>query len=239
MIEIQNLTKIYNDGKPNAAEVLHDISFSIPDHAMTAIVGKSGSGKSTLLHILALIDRFQKGDVIWNGSSVRTCSERELARLRNQEIGLVLQDFALIPEYSVLENVMLPFVFSHDRKPDRKKKALQAMEQAGIADLAGQQASMLSGGQKQRAAIARAIVNQPSVLLADEPTGALDSITAAGIMQLFHRIHDAGTTVLIVTHDPEIASECGTLLRIADGRIAELRELSGREDAGAVQQTGT
>lgn len=217
MIEVKNLSKKYNAGKSNEVDALSDINFDINDGEFISIIGKSGSGKSTLLHIIALIDNFQDGDLIWDGESVKSFSNKKLAEYRNSKIGLVLQDFALIPEYTVLENVTLPLMFNKVR--NKKKLALEALEKTGMKDYANKISSQLSGGQKQRVAISRAIVNSPSLLLADEPTGALDSVTSQEIMDQFRKINDNGTTVIIVTHDNEIAHSCKRIIRISDGKL--------------------
>lgn len=221
MIEINNITKIYNPGKSNEFTALKDISLTISDGEMTAIIGKSGAGKSTLLHIMACIDNYQNGEYRIDGTLVKQLSERDSARIRNEKIGMVMQDFALVEDFTALENVLLPLDFAKNRKSDRREAAIKALSSVGMAEYAKKPVNKLSGGQKQRVAIARAIVNEPSMILADEPTGALDSKTSAEIMEVFKGLHSQGKTVVIVTHDLEVAKQCGRIIEISDGRIVE------------------
>ena len=221
MIEINNITKIYNPGKSNEFTALKGISLTIGDGEMTAIIGKSGAGKSTLLHIMACIDNYQNGEYRIDGTLVKQLSERDSARIRNEKIGMVMQDFALVEDFTALENVLLPLDFAKNRKPDRREAAMNALSSVGMAEYAKKPVNKLSGGQKQRVAIARAIVNEPSMILADEPTGALDSKTSAEIMEVFKGLHSQGKTVVIVTHDLEVAKQCGRIIEISDGRIVE------------------
>ena len=215
MIKLNNITKIYNPKKSNEFEALHNVSCEIDDGELVAVIGKSGAGKSTLLHILACIDNYQEGEYSIDGTLVKNLSERQYAKIRNEKIGMVMQDFAL----TALENVMIPLNFSKKRIKNKKKKALNALKSVGIAELAKKPCNKLSGGQKQRVAIARAIVNEPSMILADEPTGALDSKTSAEIMELFLSLNDQGRTVIIVTHDQKIAEQCDRIIEISDGEI--------------------
>lgn len=220
MIEIKDLTKIYNCKKPNAFTALKDISLKIDDGEMVAIIGKSGAGKSTLLHIIGCIDKFEKGTYTIDGVDVHNLSDMKLSKIRNENVGIVMQDFALIEEYTVIENVKIPLYFSRKKKTDKINNiALTALEKTGIKDLANKSVKNLSGGQKQRVAIARAIVNNPSFILADEPTGALDSKTSAEIMELFKSLNNEGKTVIIITHDMEIAGVCNRKIEISDGKI--------------------
>lgn len=221
MIEIKNITKIYNPGKSNEFTALKDISLTIGDGEMTAIIGKSGAGKSTLLHIMACIDNYQNGEYRIDGTLVKQLSERDSARIRNEKIGMVMQDFALVEDFSALENVLLPLDFAKNKKSDRRENAMKALSSVGMAEYAKKPVNKLSGGQKQRVAIARAIVNEPSMILADEPTGALDSKTSAEIMEVFKSLNRQGKTVVIVTHDLEVARQCGRIIEISDGRIVD------------------
>ena len=170
MIQLKNIVKVYNPEKSNEFEALHKVSAKIEDGEMVAIVGKSGAGKSTLLHILACIDSYQEGEYSVDGTLVKGLSERQYAKIRNEKIGMVMQDFALVEDFTALENVMIPLNFSKKRIPNKKEKALATLRSVGIEDLAKKPCNKLSGGQKQRVAIARAIVNEPSMILADEPT---------------------------------------------------------------------
>ncbi|MBR1764387.1 MAG: ABC transporter ATP-binding protein [Ruminococcus sp.] len=219
MIKLEKIVKIYNPKKQNEYEALHGVSAEIEDGELVAVIGRSGAGKSTLLHILACIDSYQEGEYTIDGTLVKDLSERQYAKIRNEKIGMVMQDFALVEDFTVLENVMIPLNFSKKRIKNKKEKALAALRSVGIEELAKKPCNKLSGGQKQRVAIARAIVNEPSMILADEPTGALDTKTSAEIMELFKSLNEAGRTVVIVTHDPKIAEQCGRVIELSDGEI--------------------
>lgn len=219
MIKLNNIVKVYNPQKTNEFEALHGVSCEIIDGEMAAVIGKSGSGKSTLLHILACIDNFQDGEYYIDDTFVKDLSERQHAKIRNEKIGMVMQDFALVEDFTALENVMIPLNFSKKKIKNKKEKALTALKHVGIEDLAKKPCNKLSGGQKQRVAIARAIVNEPSMILADEPTGALDTKTSAEIMELFKSLNAQGRTVLIVTHDSKVAEQCDRVIEISDGII--------------------
>lgn len=220
MIEIKNLVKVYNKGKTNEFCALKGIDLSIEEGEMVAIIGKSGAGKSTLLHILAAIDSYDKGSYLVDGVSVGDLKEKDRARFRNQKIGIVMQDYALIDEYTIEENVQIPLIFGKVKGNDvRREKIMTALENVGLAELAKKPVRQLSGGQKQRVAIARALVNNPTFLLADEPTGALDSKTSGEIMDVFEKLNQGGKTVIIVTHDMEVAARCGRVIEISDGEI--------------------
>lgn len=220
MIEIKNLVKIYNKGKTNEFCALKGIDLSIEEGEMVAIIGKSGAGKSTLLHILAAIDSYDKGSYLVDGVLVGDLKEKDRARFRNQKIGIVMQDYALIDEYTIEENVQIPLIFGKVKGNDvRREKIMTALENVGLAELAKKPVRQLSGGQKQRVAIARALVNNPTFLLADEPTGALDSKTSGEIMDVFEKLNQGGKTVIIVTHDMEVAARCGRVIEISDGEI--------------------
>ena len=221
MIKIENLTKTYNYKKSNAFTALTDVSLTVEDGEMLAIIGKSGAGKSTLLHIIGCIDTFEKGTYTLDDISVHKLSDKKLAQIRNQKVGIVMQDFALVEEYTVLENVKIPLYFARKKKGSSNKLALDALEKVGMKELAKKPVNKLSGGQKQRVAIARAIVNDPSFILADEPTGALDTKTSAEIMALFKSLNDEGKTVIIITHDPTVAESCKRQIEISDGKIIE------------------
>lgn len=220
MIQIKNLVKVYNKGKTNEFCALKGIDLSIDEGEMVAIIGKSGAGKSTLLHILAAIDSYDKGSYLVDGVSVGDLKEKDRARFRNHKIGIVMQDYALIDEYTIEENVQIPLIFGKVKGNDvRREKIMTALENVGLAELAKKPVRQLSGGQKQRVAIARALVNNPAFLLADEPTGALDSKTSGEIMDVFEKLNQGGKTVIIVTHDMEVAARCGRVIEISDGEI--------------------
>ena len=219
MIKLDKIVKVYNPKKANEFEALHGVSAEIRDGEMVAVIGKSGAGKSTLLHILACIDSYQEGEYTIDGTLVKNLSEKQYAKIRNEKIGMIMQDFALVEDFTALENVMIPLNFSKKKIPDKKGKALAALRSVGIEELAKKPCNKLSGGQKQRVAIARAIVNEPSMILADEPTGALDTKTSAEIMELFRTLNETGRTVIIVTHDPKVAEQCERVIEISDGEI--------------------
>ena len=219
MIKLDKIIKIYNPKKANEYESLHGVSCEISDGEMVAIIGKSGAGKSTLLHILACIDSYQSGEYTIDGTLVKNLSEGQYAQIRNEKIGIVMQDFALVEDFSALENVLIPLDFAKKKIKNKKEKALEALKAVGMGDLSKKPCNKLSGGQKQRVAIARAIVNEPAMILADEPTGALDTKTSAEIMELFKRLNKEGKTVVIVTHDPKVAEQCSRVIEVSDGKI--------------------
>lgn len=219
IISLHQVTKVYGKGD-NAVEALRGIDLDISSGEVIAIIGRSGSGKSTLAHVMATLDRPTSGKVLINGSEVGRRSRRASNRLRNQEIGFVFQQFFMNARDSVLDNVMLPMVIAGIRPKLRRKRALDALETVGLLDKAYARASDLSGGQKQRVCIARAIVNKPSIILADEPTGNLDTATSRVVEDMLFRLNqERGITLVIVTHDPDLARCCGRQVRIADGRV--------------------
>lgn len=219
MIQLKNIIKIYNKGKSNEFEALKGINVDIKDGEMVSIIGKSGAGKSTLLHILAGIDSFESGSYYVGETDIGKMSEKQLARFRNEMVGIVMQDFALIEDYTVAENLMIPLVFGKISKKKHAGMIDKVLAEVDMSDLRDKLVNQLSGGQKQRVAIARAIINSPQFILADEPTGALDQKTAAGIMELFQKLNREGHTVLIVTHDMDVAQRCQRNIEIEDGRI--------------------
>ena len=219
IISLHQVTKVYGKGD-NAVEALRGIDLNISSGEAIAIIGRSGSGKSTLAHVMATLDRPTSGKVLINGSEVGRRSRRASNRLRNQEIGFVFQQFFMNARDSVLDNVMLPMVIAGIRPKLRRKRALDALETVGLLDKAYARASDLSGGQKQRVCIARAIVNKPSIILADEPTGNLDTATSRVVEDMLFRLNqERGITLVIVTHDPDLAQRCGRQVRIADGQV--------------------
>ena len=221
MIKLTDIQKVYNPKKANEFEALKGVSLEIKDGEMVAVIGKSGAGKSTLLHILACIDSYQDGSYFIDDTLIKKLSEKEYAQIRNEKIGMVMQDFALVEDFSAMENVLIPINFAKKKPKNKKEKALAALKAVGIDELANKPVNKLSGGQKQRVAIARAIVNEPSVILADEPTGALDSKTGKEIMELFKTLNKQGHTVIIVTHDLKIAEQCDRVIEISDGEIVK------------------
>lgn len=221
MIEIDNIYKIYNKGKVNEFTALKGVSLRISEGEMVAVIGKSGAGKSTLMHIIGCIDDFEQGKYYFNGQDVSKLNEKKRAIIRNRDIGIVLQDFALMENYTVIENVLMPLFFSKDagNRRVREEKAKDILSQLEMDEIMDKKVNKLSEGQKQRVAIARAMINNPKVLLADEPTGALDVKTSLEIMNVFKQLNAKGTTVIIITHDMEVANECNRVIEICDGNI--------------------
>lgn len=219
MIKIEHLNKYYKTGR-GRFHALKDISLEIGDGEFVCIEGRSGAGKTTLLNIIGCLDGFDSGSYLLNGQPVEKMGDRRLAAIRNREIGFVIQDFALIAKEDVLFNVMLPLYFSRTGMTKMKRLAQDTLELVGLADQAGKKVSQLSGGQKQRVAVARALVSGGGILLADEPTGALDSVTGRGIMELISRINsERGTTVVLITHDAEVASYARRRIALSDGAV--------------------
>jgi putative ABC transport system ATP-binding protein len=216
IIYLEAIKKNYYLGK-QAIEVLKGISLHIHKGEYVALMGPSGSGKSTLMNILGCLDTPTNGRYILNGNDVSKMSDNELAEIRNQEIGFVFQQFNLLPRLSALENVALPLVYAGVLKKQRMEKALHVLSQVGLADRSHHKPNELSGGQNQRVAIARALVNDPSLILADEPTGNLDSKTSNEIMDIFGHIHESGNTVVLVTHEEDIANHARRIIRLRDG----------------------
>lgn len=220
LISAKRLTKVFYQGTDAEVSALKGVDISVEKNEMIAIIGRSGSGKSTLMHILGCVDKPTTGNYNLCGIPVNILSEKELAKIRNKKIGFVLQEFGLILNKTVLENVSIPLFFNSNIKyRDIEKLALTALEKVGLVDKARYLTTELSGGQKQRVAIARAIVNNPELILADEPTGALDHVTADDIMDLFKILKEKGVTIVIVTHDLSIASQCQRIITISDGCI--------------------
>lgn len=219
-IILKEVKKTYNQGKDSEVRALRGINLEISDGEMAAIIGASGSGKSTLLHILGCLDNDFEGEYILNGMNIKSLSGKELAGLRNKEIGIVLQNFGLIQSMSVYDNIAVPWYLGEKiSKKDLDIIIENIMERIGISDKRNVDVSELSGGQKQRTAIARALIKNPKIILADEPTGALDKSTAKQIVELLSELHDDGYTVVIVTHDPEVAARCQRIIEISDGKI--------------------
>jgi putative ABC transport system ATP-binding protein len=222
VIAVQGVKKFYPLGR-EGVWALKGVSFTIRTGEMVAIMGPSGSGKSTLMHILGCLDTPTEGEYILAGKAVAKLRDRELARLRNQEVGFVFQTFHLLPRYTALENVALPLVYAGVPRRERYRRATAVLEAVGLGDRLHHRPNELSGGQRQRVAIARALVNNPTLLLADEPTGNLDSQTSREIMKLFCDLHEKGHTIVIVTHEADIAAYCERLILLRDGVIVEDR----------------
>ena len=219
VIEIQNIVKNYQVGT-QIVRALRSVSVDIKRNEYVAIMGPSGSGKSTLMNLLGCLDTPTSGKYILNGTDVSKIEDDFLAEIRNKEIGFVFQTFNLLPRYSALENVTLPLIYAGIQKVDREKMAIETLEQVGLADRMEHKPNELSGGQRQRVAIARALVNKPSIILADEPTGNLDSKTSLDIMGLLDEIHNSGNTVIVVTHEEDIARHAARIIRLFDGEVS-------------------
>ena len=218
LIRMEAVTKTYDAGEL-AVQALRGIDLRIEAGQMVAVIGPSGSGKSTLMHILGCLDAPSEGRYLLEGHDVSSLSGFQLAAIRNQKIGFVFQTFNLLPKASLLRNVELPLLYAGVSGADRREQALSALDKVGLRERAKHRPSELSGGQRQRAAIARAIVNQPSLILADEPTGNLDTKTGLEILEIFDRMHARGETIVVVTHDPRIAERCERVVSIVDGQI--------------------
>lgn len=218
LIEIKDLSKIYQMGTERV-EALKTVSLDIDKNEFVALMGPSGSGKSTLMNLLGCLDTPTSGAYSLNNNDVSQMADSDLAEVRNKEIGFVFQTFNLLPRLSALDNVALPLVYSGDSRKTRNEKAEHALGMVGLGDRLTHKPNELSGGQRQRVAIARALVNNPSIILADEPTGNLDTKTSIEIMSIFERIHKMGNTVILVTHEPDIAQHAHRIIRLRDGLV--------------------
>ncbi|MCM3571223.1 ABC transporter ATP-binding protein [Neobacillus mesonae] len=218
MIQLESITKSFALGKERI-HVLNEISLTIEESEFVAIMGPSGSGKSTLMNIIGCLDKPSSGHYYLGGENVSNYNENELARVRNQSIGFVFQQFHLLPRLTALKNVELPMIYAGLSKTERQGRAKDALTKMGLEDRIGHLPNALSGGQKQRVAIARAIVNKPKLILADEPTGALDTKTSRAIMEQFRELNNEGVTIVIVTHEPEVAEYANRTIMVRDGRL--------------------
>lgn len=218
MLEVSDIVKIYRTGELEFT-ALKNVSLKVENGEFTAVMGPSGSGKSTFMNILGCLDRMDMGTYIMNGKNVSELNDKELALFRNKELGFVFQSFNLIPRMSILENVELPMLYAGIPIKQRRERAISALDKVGLLDRIKHMPNEISGGQKQRAAIARAIVNSPSVIMADEPTGNLDSKSSVDIMKIFQDLNNEGTTVLMVTHEKDIAQHTKRVIHFRDGEI--------------------
>ena len=220
VIEMHGIVKTFYQNTPNELEILHGIDLTIREGEFVSIVGASGSGKSTLMNIIGALDHQTAGEYILDGVPMTEMSSNKLSQIRNEKIGFVFQTFNLIPRSTALGNVELPMMYAGVSKGDRSRRAMELLELVGMKDRARHRPNELSGGQKQRVAIARAMANDPSIILADEPTGALDSNTGRMVMDIFHRLHrEQGKTIVLITHNNDLAEETERVLTIKDGRI--------------------
>jgi putative ABC transport system ATP-binding protein len=233
IIKTQGLKKIYQMGEEQV-KALNGVDIEIEKGEYVAIMGPSGSGKSTLMNLLGCLDTPSEGEYWLNGQAVSSLSDDELAKVRNKEVGFVFQSFHLLPRFSALENIQLPLVYSNVPREERLDRAKKTLEEVDLSDRMHHRPNELSGGQRQRVAIARALINRPSILLADEPTGNLDSNTGRDILNLFERLHSGGNTIILVTHDPEVAAHANRVIRLRDGSVEsdqppEAKRVGGRE----------
>ena len=218
MISVKNLKKTYFLGGEEV-HALDDVSLSIKEHEFVAIIGQSGSGKSTFMNILGCLDRPDSGEITLDGTDILKCKEKELSVIRNKKIGFIFQQFHLLPKLSALENVELPLIYQGMPTKKRREKAVKALKAVGLERRMNHKPNQLSGGQQQRVAIARALVGEPSLILADEPTGNLDSRSGKEIMMLLHNLYEEGNTIVLITHDNNVAMEAPRQVQISDGKI--------------------
>lgn len=220
MIHMQDIVKRYQMGGESIYALNH-VSLDVEDREYVAVIGPSGSGKSTLMNIIGCLDGADSGTYTLNGTPIEKYSERQLARLRSRHIGFIFQGFNLLSRLSALENVELPLIYQGMSPRNRRQRAQEALEQVGLKDRMRHRPTQLSGGQQQRAAIARALATKPALILADEPTGNLDRKTGFEIMDLFSQLHQAGNTIMLITHDPQVAAQADRRIHIEDGRITQ------------------
>ena len=219
LIDIRNLFKIYNEGKESEVRALDGVSLTIDRGEFVAIIGASGSGKSTLMNILGCLDIPTYGDYWLDGTDITDRTDRELARIRNKEIGFIFQGYNLIPALSAYENVELPLIYQGVSAGKREERIMEALDKVAMADRWQHRPAEMSGGQQQRVAIARAIATRPPIIMADEPTGALDSKTGKHVLEILHELNEEGSTVILITHDNGIAAAARRIVRISDGHI--------------------
>ena len=232
LIEMHGIRKSYYIGRPNELEILHGIDLTVYPGEFVAIVGESGSGKSTLMNIIGVLDKPTAGEYALDGVNIHDAKDNQLADIRNRKIGFVFQTYNLIGRQSALKNVELPMLYAGVPGGERTRRAKEWLERVGMGERMKHQPNALSGGQKQRVAIARAMVNEPALILADEPTGALDSQTSRTVMDLFHEMHNTyHKTIVLITHNPELADECERVLTLRDGLIVGERKGSGKRAA--------
>ena len=228
VIDMQGIVKRYYEGEPNELEILHGIDLKVFQGEFVSIVGESGSGKSTLMNMIGALDRPTEGQYFLGGRDISKLQDEELSDIRNQEIGFVFQNFCLIPRMSAVRNVEIPLMYANMPPKQRRERAMELLALVGMEERADHKPNELSGGQNQRVAIARAMANDPHILLADEPTGALDSKTGHLVMDIFHRLHEEqDKTIVLITHSQELAHETERMITTSDGRIIADKELGG------------
>lgn len=220
MLKMTNVSRIYRS-ETIQTYALRDFSLHVTSGEFVAVTGPSGSGKSTFLNVAGMLDSFDEGDYVLDGTSVKGMSDNELSRMRNEKIGFIFQNYNLIPDYSIYDNVEMPLRYRGLKAAERKQRVQEALQKVGLAARLDYLPSQLSGGQQQRVAIARALAGDPKILLADEPTGNLDSLMARQVMELLHQLNQAGTTIIMVTHDPDQAREVSRNVQIIDGQITD------------------
>ena len=232
VIEMHHIIKRFFEGQENELQILNGIDLSVEDGEFLSIVGESGSGKSTLMNLIGLLDRPTEGTYFLDGIDVNQATDANLSALRNKKIGFVFQTYNLIPRMNALKNVEVPLMYGGVSRKERQEKAMELMEMVGMSDRMEHKPEELSGGQKQRVAIARAMANDPSIILADEPTGALDSKTGHMIMDIFHDLHENhGKTIILITHSEALANETGRIITLMDGRVINERITGGEPHA--------
>ncbi len=219
LIDIKDLYKIYNEGKESEVRALDGVSLQIQRGEFVSIIGQSGSGKSTLMNILGCLDIPTYGDYHLNGTDITELTDKQLAHIRNKEIGFIFQGYNLIPELNAQENVELPLIYQGAGMETRRERAEEALERVAMYDRRHHRPSEMSGGQQQRVAIARAIATHPAIIMADEPTGALDSKTGLHVLEILHSLHQEGSTIILITHDNSIAATAERIVRLSDGKV--------------------
>lgn len=234
VIRMENIIKRYYEGKPNELQILNGINLEVNEGEFVSIVGESGSGKSTMMNIIGVLDRQSEGNYFLEGRDVNLLSDDERSTIRNSRIGFVFQNFNLLPRANALKNVMVPLMYNPKRPKNGQEKAMEMLKMVGMEERASHRPNELSGGQKQRVAIARAMINDPAIILADEPTGALDSKTGHLVMDLFHRLHEEqGKTIVLITHSKELAQETQRIITLSDGNIIDNADNPGYRDVVA------
>lgn len=228
LIDMKQIIKRYHENEPNELEILHGIDLQVREGEFVAIVGESGSGKSTLMNMIGALDRPTEGSYFLDGEDMGKIPDTKLSEIRNQKIGFVFQNFCLIPRTSAVRNVEVPMMYAGVPRKERRKRAMELLEMVGMTERATHKPNELSGGQNQRVAIARAMVNNPSIILADEPTGALDSQTGHLVMDIFHKLHkEQHKTIVLITHSKELAKETERIITIQDGNIISDSDIGG------------